>query len=257
MASRTNRSVTPASRRPPTSFEFPFAAQSAAYLSQAIDALTDACSAAALYVPLPKFYKRSLVFGPAQEKMTAQNRRLQFLRNTALFAALAAEAYANEFITEILPAADEEAVDRLSTPDKLLLAPRIAGKDPPLNRGADPFQSLAKLFKTRNALVHPRPGGIAAAIQNVTDDDQEWVGPKAVVEGLNGVARTIVLLEPLLNRIHLIGEATLIAAHRTVLEKHIAALGDDIWTIPAKYDPTPVHLLEQMRVRAEKKASSP
>lgn len=53
-----------------------------------------------------------------------------------------------------LSAAETAAVDRLSTPDKLLLAPRLAGKPDALQRSAAPHQDIVELFKTRNVLVH-------------------------------------------------------------------------------------------------------
>ena len=112
--------------------------------------------------------------------MTAMNRHLHFLRSTLLFAALSAEAFANELLDELLSSADVTAIDRLPTPEKLLIGTRVAAGTSPLSRGAQPMQGLVELFKTRNRLVHPRPaGGVAAWVRDVRPSDEDAIGPVA------------------------------------------------------------------------------
>jgi len=45
-------------------------------------------------------------WGGMQEVLNAKNRRLHFLRSAVLFAALAAEAFANELLADLLPRRD-------------------------------------------------------------------------------------------------------------------------------------------------------
>lgn len=224
-------------------------AQSTAYLSQAADALTAASSSEALYVPPPGYYAGSLL-EESQIILTAHHRRLSFLRNTVLFSALAAEAYANEFLAQLLIPADADAVDRLKTPDKLLLGPRLAGLDPPLSRGAEPHQQLVKVAKTRDKLVHSRASSPSAYAHTVDEEDQLLVGPRAASDALYAVAVTMTLLEPLTPVPHVIGPAGLISEHRIVLDSFMRILGDQINAVPGKENPPPIHLLEQMRQHA-------
>lgn len=96
---------------PPQS-SLPRAAQSSAYLNQALEALTAASSAPTLYAEIADYYHGSLLES-SQRRLSAMNRRLSFLRSAVLFAALSAEAYANEFLEAALPARDADALDRL------------------------------------------------------------------------------------------------------------------------------------------------
>lgn len=149
------------------------------YLEQSLEALRDSSSPDTLYDEVNPWHRGSRVFGPTQKKLDAANRRLRFLRASVLFSAIATEAYANEFIAATLTPADADAVDRLAAVDKLLLAPRLAGLASPFDRGQEPIQSLARLFRARNALVHPRPGQTGAFVHVVTDEDVRVFGPSA------------------------------------------------------------------------------
>ena len=134
---------------------------------------------------------RDSIFENPQASLTAQNRRLHFLRSTVLFSALATEAFANELLDELLSAADAAALDKLPTPEKLIFATRAATGTSPLSRGAQPMQDLIELFKTRNRLVHPRPkGGLAAWIQDVQPADEAAIGPAAGPVPRDGTAYT-------------------------------------------------------------------
>lgn len=104
--------------------------------------LTNASSSDSLYSELPSYYGDDSLLGPLQRDLAAQNRRLAFLRNTVLFAALASEAFANEFLASVLAPADADALDRLEPSEKLLMATRIAGIETELDRGKEPLQGL-------------------------------------------------------------------------------------------------------------------
>jgi hypothetical protein len=133
------------------------------YLLRALEEFHRSANPPDLWVPVDAFHGNSMLEG-AQAGLTARNRRLHFLRSTVLFAALAAEAFANELLDELLAPADADALDRLPTPEKLLLGPRTATGSSPLERGAQPIQGIVTLFKTGNRLVHPRPRGVLAAL---------------------------------------------------------------------------------------------
>jgi hypothetical protein len=226
------------------------------YLEQALDALRDSSSADRLYGELDPWHRDAEILGPVQSKMDAVNRRLRFLRSAVLFSAIAAEAYANEFIAATLSSAEAEAADRLATVDKLLLAPRLAGLESPFERGAEPIQSLARLFRARNALVHPRPGQTGAYAHVVTDDDQRTFGPSAAATFIEATAHAAVLLHPLRPDRPLAAPASRVWEERAVLRDHVALLGDDLRALPAP-DSEPIpSLMNQMHERAIKRSTS-
>jgi hypothetical protein len=240
----------------PATPALPRAAQSSAYLNQALEALTAASSAPALYAEIADYYHGSLLES-SQRRLSAMNRRLGFLRNAVLFAALSAEAYANEFLEAALPAQDAQALDRLVTPEKLLIGSRLVGVEPPLDRGKLPLQRLFALFEVRNALVHPRRSGaksISAYSHNVTKQDKELIGPKAAASYIVAVAELTVRLEPYRPGHSFIGEAATIVKHCAVLDAHRKLLGDEILVVPDPEDATPIPLLIQMQRRAAKRA---
>ena len=86
----------------------------------------------------------------------AQARQLDFARTSILFSALSAEAYINGFLWRKLPASDFEVVGRLPTDEKYVLGPELALKERLFERGAEPVQSIAALFRLRHDLVHPK-----------------------------------------------------------------------------------------------------
>lgn len=126
-----------------------------AYLDQAADALHASGSSDALYGDVRHSAE---VVAHALSQLLAPNKRLEFSRTAVLFAAIAAEAYINAFIFEPgrFARPDREALDRLPTIDKFVLAPRLAGITP-MRRGREPITTLKTLFDLRNALVHPKP----------------------------------------------------------------------------------------------------
>jgi hypothetical protein len=131
-----------------------------AYLTQAVDALRDSLSSDTLYTTSFRAASRTERVESWIYVATgmAHLRRTAFVRTTMLFSALAAEAYANEFVREHFPNRQElMAVDRWKTVDKFVLAPRLALGEAVLERGHEPIQTVARLFKRRDALVHPKP----------------------------------------------------------------------------------------------------
>lgn len=236
----------------PARTRLPRSSQSGAYFEQSADALTQAGSPNSLWVDAPEYYNGSLLEG-AQRRMTASNRRIGFLRSSVLFSALAAEAYANEFLAETLTTKDADAADRLATPDKLLLGPNLAGLLSPLERGCEPFQSIAQLFSVRNQLVHPRRDGPSAWVMDITDDDERHFGPVSAGKFFVAVAKTIIALDELLPRGSRAGHAKYVTRCPQAVDEHVKAIGKTILDVPAENASEPVHLMEQARRRAMKK----
>ena len=132
--------------------------QAEMYLSRALDALHRAGNPPELWIEPDPFLKDSIVFGGAQQILTAQNLRLQALRSCMLFAAITVEAFANEFAYHALGAQTAKTIDNLGPAEKIDTALRLAACNGDLlDRGRDPFQTVVTLVKTRNRLVHPKP----------------------------------------------------------------------------------------------------
>src|SRR6185295_5575387 len=74
-----------------------------------------------------------------------------------LFAAFAAEAYANDFLYEKWGGQDRDALQKLSTVDKYAILSAFAGATTVLDRSREPLQSIKWLFDRRNELVHAAP----------------------------------------------------------------------------------------------------
>lgn len=229
------------------------------YLARALDDFHRSANAPDLWVPVDALHRDSLLEGP-QAGYNARNRRLHFLRTSILFSALSAEAFANELLDELLMASDAAAMDKLPTPDKLLLGIRAAGLEPPLARDAEPFQSLVALLRTRNRLVHSRPqGGLAAWVRDVEETDEEALGPKAAQRALLCVADVSARCNDLRKhpRLHA-GLARTIVRHRKIVEQHQALAGQSIMDVPAKDAPGVPSLDHQMMevVASHRRSSS-
>jgi hypothetical protein len=223
------------------------------YLEQALDALRDSSSADALYQEPDPWHANSTLLGPVQVNMDAMNRRLRFLRSSVLFSAIAAEAYANEFLAATLAPADVEAVDRLQTVEKLLLGARVAGIECPFERGREPIQSLVLLFRARNTLVHPRPGETGAYAHVLTNDDRRVFGPAAAARYIQSTAHAAMLLHPLRPDRPLKMPAVRVWEERAVLNAHVDLLGDELLKLPPKDSPPVRSLMNQMHDRAIKR----
>lgn len=170
------------------------------------------------------------------------------LRSSVLFAALAAEAFANELLDELLPSADFDALDKLQTPEKLLIGTRLAAGESPLSRGTQPMQGLVQLFKIRNRLVHAKPqGGLAAWAQDVEASDEQSIGPNAALTAILTVAEAVTICtecrkHPLLRG----GIAKTILYHRKVLDQHCTLAGPKILDVPDEHAQGVPPLMDQM-----------
>jgi len=212
------------------------ASQAEMYLHRALQEFHHSANPPDLWGPVDALHRNS-IFETPQAIMNARNRRLHFLRSSVLFVALAAEAFANELLDELLSRADFEALDKLLTPDKLLIGTRLAAAgESPLKRGAQPLQDVALLFRTRNRLVHARPqGGIAAWDRDVEESDEQAIGPKAALTAILRVAETVALCTKLQKHPSLHGGlAKMILYHRGLLERHQDLAGPKILDVPSQ-----------------------
>lgn len=89
-------------------------------------------------------------------KRIAAGRRREAARSAVLFAMLAAEAYANQYLQIHLTGAEADAADRLPTFEKFIMGPQLVRGKKVLDRGGEPAQTLKKLLEQRSALVHPK-----------------------------------------------------------------------------------------------------
>ena len=142
-----------------TSFHFYFETMAGTHLRDSVRALRDAGSADALYAPSLRTCDPNAIsyedFSLARDE--AEGWRVTFCRRSLLFAAFAAEAYANDFLYEKWGGQDREALRKLSTVDKYAILSVLAGAKTVLERGREPLQSIKWLFDRRNELVHAAP----------------------------------------------------------------------------------------------------
>jgi hypothetical protein len=73
-----------------------------------------------------------------------------------LFAMLAAEAFANQYLQGHLSGEEFKAADKLPTLDKFILGQRLVRGESLMDRGREPAQTLKRLLDQRSALVHPK-----------------------------------------------------------------------------------------------------
>lgn len=231
------------------------ATQSNAYLNHAAESLTDAASPRALWRPADSLHQGGFL-ERTQRGVDAGNRRLARLKTSVIFSALAVEAYANEFLVATCVRADAAAVDRLPTPEKLILAPRLNGLPTVVQRGREPHQTISRLFKVRNLLVHPSAQGYSAlVIDDLTDRDEADLGPTAAGDYLIAVGHMIFELNTIRSDRRWIGEAALLWEEAPAVRGFVAAMGPRIGDIPAEDAGEPVGLLHAAREhRAERLA---
>jgi hypothetical protein len=162
------------------------------YLRQALDAFRAAGSSDGLYVgsiaPMARGWasdddaKLGVLHGEALHQQQ------EHCRTAILFAALACEAYVNEYLQERLGDADFKAVDRLPTLEKLVVGCRLVD-GPQFQRGEGDGQVVGELFRLRHKLVHPRKGvgryPRAAELPRRHDD----FNPTTAVQFIQAVAR--------------------------------------------------------------------
>lgn len=118
--------------------------------------------------------------GGALLNLMAFHNRVTHCRTSALFSALAAESYINEFLGVHFKGKDLEAVDRFTPVNKYVLGTRLALGKPMFRRGDEPMQTIAALFKLRDKLVHPKPGFGPAALSEKFGEFEAQFTPSAI-----------------------------------------------------------------------------
>jgi hypothetical protein len=201
-------------------------------LEQALEALQDSACPRALKRPVPSMLSR-MPFDRERQERSAHNRRIRLLRESVLFSAFACEAYANEWLSASFANSDRDALDRLPTVEKLLLTPPIAGHAAVLSRSSEPYQTLARLFKARNQLAHPKPGQVNAYVSDDAESDAEWFGPQAAACYVVAVAHAAVLMRAIRTDEHSSWPAVSIYEHREVVLDHVERTGAGMTDLPA------------------------
>lgn len=126
------------------------------YLSRALSELRASGSPETLY-PITRVGVRvSRAMRGERGRRIARARQVERTRSAVLFAMLAAEAYANQYLQVHLSGEEFAAADRLPTLDKFILGPRLVRGESLLERGLEPAQTLKKLLDQRSPLVHPK-----------------------------------------------------------------------------------------------------
>lgn len=139
--------------------EFYFETMAGTHLSDAVRALRDSGSSDALYAESV----RRATPGDRDEATysisldIAEYERVSYSRKALLFAAFAAEAYANDLLYDTWAGQDREVLSRLSTVEKYVFLPQLAGSQIRFSRDQQPIQRLRWLFKRRDELVHAAP----------------------------------------------------------------------------------------------------
>lgn len=127
------------------------------YLRDASRALRDCGSAPALYAGWRAEDRGGAVAGYAYRD--APQRRIEFSRTSILFASFAAEAFVNEFLAKRLGGNYTSEMERMRTIDKYVQLVPTVSPSITIVRGRQPGQGLARLFRVRNYLVHPKSNG--------------------------------------------------------------------------------------------------
>lgn len=187
-------------------------------------------------------FKKGSIFEAPQRTMDASQRRLWRLRSAVLFAALCTEAYANELLDELLAPSDAEALDRLPTFEKLIVTPKVAGLESSLERGREPMQTIRTLFRTRDALVHPRRGKPSAFAIYSDESDEALIGPRAAGQHIIAVATLMEAMDPLRPPPVIFAPGKFVAKHPSVLDAHLQEIGAELNSVPPEHGPSPVSL---------------
>lgn len=140
-------------------FHFYFETMAGTHLEDSVRALRDAGSADALYNPSLRTSNPNAISyeDVSLSSDEAAGRCVTYCRRALLFAAFAAEAYANDFLYEKWGGQDRDALRKLSTVDKYAILSVLAGATTVLDRGREPLQRIRWLFDRRNELVHAAP----------------------------------------------------------------------------------------------------
>lgn len=126
------------------------------YLDRAIEELRASGSSDALYEPRRSGKGNPVPIRGAIGKRLAAHRRRKATQSAVLFALLAAEAYANQYLQIHLTDGEANGADRLPTFEKYMLGPRIVSGEDLFERNGEPAQTLNKLLSQRSTLVHPK-----------------------------------------------------------------------------------------------------
>ncbi len=212
-----------------TKFSIYFESMAGTHHADAVRALRDAGSSDSLYEPSLR------ATGPGE---IAEGERVGYSRRALLFAAFAAEAYANDFLYARFEGQDRDALQKLSTVDKYALLPSLTGASTTLDRGGEPLQQLTWLSQRRAELVHAVPRG-----RDLTYDPANH-NPLAVAESIVAVAVAAAAMTETAPDGSVLSH--ILAERPRLLEygKHAAA------RIPAIHDdPSPTDLLAEARRR--------
>ena len=213
-----------------------FESMAGMHLADSVRALRDAGSPDALYDPSLRSTDKGDIeydeFSIARD--IAHGERVSYCRRALLFAAFAAEAYANDFLYEKWRGKDRAALQKLSTVDKYAFLPTLAGATTVLDRGREPLQKIRWLFQRRDELVHAAPKG-----RDLTYDPDNH-NPQAAAQSIVAVGDAVVALHggapggSVLSRV---------VAHRQALLAYGERAASDV---PAIHDlPSPVDLLSE------------
>lgn len=149
---------------------------SGAYLQQAVDALSDAADPVALY----RHWRER---PPTTEPLTtlvaeaAQMTHVAFCRTAVLFAALAAEAYVNEFLAVHMDDAEFVRCERKPTIEKYKKWTKRAYGEIVFVADREPIPDIAELFRVRDRLVHPKPSFGDSSVLEPSDEFRRLFAP--------------------------------------------------------------------------------
>lgn len=90
----------------------------------------------------------------ALEKFKRKRKVIANRLSVYMFAASFLEAIINYYMIINLPKEEFEALEKLSPPDKWMLAPKLIDPNYHLSKGQSPHQELSSLFERRNAVMH-------------------------------------------------------------------------------------------------------
>jgi len=122
----------------------------------------------------------------------AWQQRLSFARTSVLFSALAVEAGANFYMAVALADTDLKALEKLPPPDKLLVAPRLAGHGQLFEADREPMGLVVRLFKLRNRLMHPKVGTVTVGGARLTGKEgYEDFNPKTAADFVVAVEQVL------------------------------------------------------------------
>lgn len=141
--------------------EIYFETMAGTHLSDSVRALRDSGSSDALYDPSLRAADPGDVddawFSISRDE--AEYERVSYSRWALLFAAFAAEAYANDILYDQCAEQDRAALRWLPTVDKYVRLSQLVTGPVQFTRGREPIQTLKWLFKRRDELVHAAPRG--------------------------------------------------------------------------------------------------